>query len=483
MSGDHRCDSSELTTGGRCEHLSRKKKSKKITLRQAIVSRQKIQARYDAAQRSELDRKHWALADDLSANASGSPEVRAILRNRARYEVANNSYARGMLLTLANDMVGNGARIQIRGDNSELNNRVENEFLEWCDRIDLAEKMRTMRIATAQDGEVFAVITNGDGNELDLVLIEAEMVCGEKVFNTDPLNVDGIKLDKNGRPETYRVLQQHPGDGAMASDKDRIINAENMVHIFRRDRPGQARGIPEILPALGLFAQLRRYTLAVLSAAETAAYMAMVLSTDAPPAGADYLDPLDAIELERNMMTTLPMGWKAEQFKAEQPTTTYREFKAEILNEIARCLNMPFNVAAGNSSGYNYASGRLDHQVYFRAISIERGRYEKLVLDKLFGIWVREWELENSITLPTKKHTWMWDGFAHVDPAKEASAQQTRLTNRTTTLADEYAKQGQDWEEQLKQIAKEQALMDSLGIARVVPQGTKQEDQKESENE
>jgi hypothetical protein len=36
--------------------------------------------------------------------------------------------------------------------------------------------------------------------------------------------------------------------------------------------------------------------------------------------------------------------------KSEQP-----EFKKEILNEIARCLNMPFNVAAGNSSGYNYA--------------------------------------------------------------------------------------------------------------------------------
>ena len=49
----------------------------------------------------------------------------------------------------------------------------------------------------------------------------------------------------------------------------------------------------------------------------------------------------------------------------QKPSTTYAEFKKELLNEIARCLNMPFNVAAGNSSGYNYASGRLDHQTYF----------------------------------------------------------------------------------------------------------------------
>ena len=32
----------------------------------------------------------------------------ATLRNRARYEVANNSYARGIVLTLANDVVGTG---------------------------------------------------------------------------------------------------------------------------------------------------------------------------------------------------------------------------------------------------------------------------------------------------------------------------------------------------------------------------------------
>ncbi len=58
-----------------------------------------------------------------------------------------------------------------------------------------------------------------------------------------------------------------------------------MIHYFRADRPGQSRGIPEITPALPLFAQLRRYTLAVLAAAETAADFAAVLYTDAPANG------------------------------------------------------------------------------------------------------------------------------------------------------------------------------------------------------
>jgi hypothetical protein len=41
------------------------------------------------------------MADALSADASMTPEIRRTLRNRARYEVANNSYAKGMALTIA----------------------------------------------------------------------------------------------------------------------------------------------------------------------------------------------------------------------------------------------------------------------------------------------------------------------------------------------------------------------------------------------
>ena len=52
-----------------------------------------IRARYDAAATTDANRKHWANADGLSADAAASPEVRRILRNRARYEAANNSYA------------------------------------------------------------------------------------------------------------------------------------------------------------------------------------------------------------------------------------------------------------------------------------------------------------------------------------------------------------------------------------------------------
>jgi capsid protein len=52
----------------------------------------------------------------------------------------------------------------------------------------------------------------------------------------------------------------------------------------------------------------------------------------------------------------------------------------------------------------------------------------------------------------------------HVDPAKEANAQATRLASHTTSLAAEYARVGKDWDTELRQIAKEQELMRKLNI-------------------
>jgi len=77
----------------------------------ALARSSALRGRYDAAVTTDDNRRHWAHADALSADAAASADVRRTLRNRARYEVANNSYARVIVLTLANDTVGTGPRL------------------------------------------------------------------------------------------------------------------------------------------------------------------------------------------------------------------------------------------------------------------------------------------------------------------------------------------------------------------------------------
>jgi lambda family phage portal protein len=447
-----------------------------FSARAGLRSARFVRAKYDSALTSDNNRRHWAYADGLSANAANSPEVRRILRNRARYEVANNSYARGIVLTLANDVIGTGPRLQMLTEDPEANRRIEQAFHQWAKSVCLAEKLRTLRMAQIQDGEAFAILISNPqlptAIQLDLRLIEAEQVTTPDLQWSDPRATDGIVFDNAGNAIEYHVLKQHPGEGrGVNRDADRVP-AESVLHLYRTDRPGQRRGIPEITPALPLFAMLRDYSLATLDAAKAAAYYSGIIYTDAPANGeSDAVEPLDPIELDRNTLLTMPGGWKMSQLKAEQPTGTYAEFKHEILNEIARCLNMPFNVAAGNSSSYNYASGRLDHQTYFKSLRIDQSRVEISMLDRILAAWFDEAVLLGGL-LPTGQgliahwpHQWFWDGHEHVDPAKEANAQATRLASLTTTLADEYARRGQDWETQLRQRAKELALMQELGLS------------------
>ena len=443
----------------------------------SMSGRKTLQARYDAAQTTAENVRHWSMADGESADAANSADIRKKLRERARYEVANNSYAKGIVLTLANDCVGTGPRLQLLTEDDRTNRRVEGAFEQWASAVDLAAKLRTMRMAKSTDGETFAVLTANPMIDspvmLDLQLVEADRVASP-VMSLLPVanDIDGVVLDAYGNPQTYTILRQHPGDLSAWGVTYDQVPSDSVIHWFRSDRPGQHRGIPEITPALPLFAQLRRYTLAVIAAAETAADFAAVLYTDAPANGeAAAVEPMDVVELEKRMATTLPDGWKLGQIKAEQPCTSYAEFKREILNEIARCLNLPYNIAACNSSGYNYASGRLDHQTYYKAIRVEQSHMAAAVLDQIFAAWLREAQLIGIAppckTLPHPSeagHQWFFDGTEHVDPAKEANAQATRLTSNTTTLAAEYARQGKDWETELRQRAKETRLIGELGL-------------------
>lgn len=54
-----------------------------------------LHAKYDAAQTTRENMRHWAMADALSADAAANGDVRKKLRERSRYEVANSRQLHG----------------------------------------------------------------------------------------------------------------------------------------------------------------------------------------------------------------------------------------------------------------------------------------------------------------------------------------------------------------------------------------------------
>ena len=122
----------------------------------------RISARYDAAETHDLNKRHWAMADLLSADAAASPAVRKTIRARARYECANNSYANGIVRTLAFDLIGTTPRLQLKTDSPEVNTEVERLFHRWFKSSGMADKVRTGDMARRRDGEAYLIERQND---------------------------------------------------------------------------------------------------------------------------------------------------------------------------------------------------------------------------------------------------------------------------------------------------------------------------------
>lgn len=416
----------------------------------------RVRAGYDAAQTNDENRKHWSMADAMSADASGNPAVRRELRNRCRYEFANNGLAMGIVNTLSQHVVSGGPTLTCG------NPDVEVKWAKYAKSIRLVDKLRLIRATRSLSGETFNVRFINERVEgpvkIDVRVYEPDHVSGDVLYgNTFDTQYyyDGIQYDDAGNPLTYYILPYHPGDVGYTSARDaQPVNFQYVYHDFRRLRPGQRRGIPEISPSLPLFSYKRRWTLATVAASETAANLAVLLTTPAPVdpnADTEEMAPFQAVDFERNMATSMPAGYSVNQLKPEQPTTNYEMFNSELTKEIARCVDMPYTVAALDSSKANMSAMYGDWQTY-NTVRIIPDQYELTdFLEWLYEAWIAESVLVGDIdeSEVPEFHKFLWTGVGeHADPSKVAKANETDLSTGVTNLAKIYARRGEDWEEQ-----------------------------------
>lgn len=450
---------------------------------------QELKAKFDAAQTNTDNELHWALADDLSAEAAANPGVRRTLRNRSRYECQeSNAYGKGIILKHGNHLIGRCPRLQMQLDDKPLNKFIEKHFLAHAVAIQLGRKFRTMTKSKTVDGESFGkMFTNekvSHGVKLDIRLVEADQIATPFLTGTDPNYIDGIKFDETGvNVDHYDMLKSHPGAMAIMPGVSPLdvteVPAEEMLHWFREDRPNQKRGLPETTASLPLFAQLRRFTMATIAAAETAAEYAGVIKTITTPEGGPVkIDPLEIINIEMRSMLTLPEGWDINQIDAKHPATTFEMFERAIVTQMAQPMQMPYNVAAGDSSRHNFASGKLDYKHYDGAIRVERYDFMCGPLRQYFAAWYREFKLwvKTRNLWPTDLPSfdelvfgWFFDQVDYsVDRNKDANGTATLFACGASNPAMHFGEQGEDWDNVADAAADAYGLTREQYLARLV---------------
>lgn len=449
-----------------------------------------LTASYDAAKTSPENIRHWRNATDKPAAHEQTPEVRQKLRSRGRYEWENNCYCSGMVSTIATDTVGYVApRLQVKTDDVGYNAFIEENWRNWSENVlvNLPAKLRILDEGRRVEGENFLVVGSDaeveehTGVQLGISVLGSSRVADFRGYNgvleNGIYNDDGVHINVNtGRPVAYQIVP--PDDelqygGVSFASNVPPVPARYVYHWYMPRRSGQFRGVCEFTPALPLFAQLRRYDLATLTAAETAAMLAGIMKTTLPVAEATLVADWTKTELERGTLLSLPEGWDAMQFKAEQPVAAYEQFVNCILRQIGRTLDMPFGVISGDSSKYNYSSARLDYTGYDERLKFDRQQLCIRILTPLFYTWLREFLLVDSRARSKFKngmvtHEWQFTKRPSIDPRKDAQTSTELLANRTSNLAIECAKDGRNWEEVLVQRALEMKRMTELGLNEAV---------------
>jgi capsid protein len=215
-------------------------------------------AGYDAAKTTRDNRKLWKDTDSLAAVSQLTPGVRRTLRNRARYECQNNTYAAGLVRTLVGDTVGRGPRLQMQTDDAALN---------AGRRGPLADVVRGGQPAAQPPGtgrgpvrrrrvlrrlpRLQAAGKAGYPITLDLRLIEPDQVPTHGFTGSAATRRRRVVCDDDGEVTAYKILKFHPGDNrafnvVLTAD---TVPAENVLHWFQPDRPGSCAGSTPLAPA------------------------------------------------------------------------------------------------------------------------------------------------------------------------------------------------------------------------------------------
>lgn len=418
-------------------------------------------------------------------------------RSQARWMAEHNGEAAGLLLDFETDIVGaKGAQLQMRArtnrgtERATLNERVEQQFRAWAKRgtctasgyESFAALQRLMIRTVIVDGEFLALrerdpdVPGGyrlqpiDADQLDETYHRPAGLNGE-----NPI-VLGIELDRRTmRPVAYWLWDRHP---TLAGRQRQRVSADRVLHVFKRLRAGQVRGVPWFAPAIVTWKLGDRYTEAELyQSLLAAAQGGFFVSRD----GAGVEIPRDAagkpiplvMQAEPGAARMLPAGYEFQEWKPTHPTANYVGFMKAIKRTISRAFGRSYASLTGDLSDVNFSSMRTDR---VRETEQNKVHQQDLLVEQFCDVVFRDW-LAMQIVLGTlgpvpialdamlQAVTWMLRGWPWIDPLKDAAASQIELNNGLTSPQRICAEKGRDFFDIVDELAEARTYAAERGVS------------------
>ena len=437
--------------------------------------------RWEAARTNRLNSAHWGGVTESSINADLLMDLKT-LRQRCEFETARNPYLAGVRDTHVTDLVGaTGPILQLEkvggspsGAEKKWLDAAEDVWSRWWEMPDINEVLSGPDLLAMSFGQLW---DNGEwlwqkttdkgakGIKLRLNAIAPRRLEQPAIGGTASMTtVMGIERNANGKPLAYWIQKSVDELSLMPSLDYERVPAADIVHFYRIDEPGQLRGVPFAATALHVIADLRDADDDIQAAIRQAANFAVYLWTQE----ADNIQIFnESTEIERGMQSTLPPGYQATMVKPEQPSTPYLDYRRERLAEIGRPIGMPGMMVWLDSREHNYSSARFDGQLYQRGNKRLQGGSERRALNPLVEDVLYEADLAEMIQgkRPERiRMVWTWPVPPHVDPQKEATAEDLAMRNGALTFQSACAARGFDYENVIEQLGSEAQKFAAKGL-------------------
>lgn len=386
---------------------------------------------------------------------------RVLIDTSIKQDIEGSHY-HGMLNTLSNDSVGPCPLIIGQTSEPMVDQNLEDRFLAFCELNEIGSSIRLLRRAACKTGIGIGIpyirTKFGDDVKLGIRVISRQRLCTPTDANPQDRIFDGIEYNENWEPIKIYI------------DTEESYDVDKILLWWKRKDEDLFCGSPECGPALCILPSVKRYLDALIRSAEFRASMPMSVRLDPLVWGKESANgmntPVGKFEYEAGIIPTLPPGTSLEGIPTTNTTDDIRSLGA-MVGAAARCINMPLNLATGNSSDHNMASSQVDFGPWKSAIIIDRQDFST-VNHQLVRMWmeygmkVSSSTNKNYFSLITKKYI---DNdaakytlasssvFNHPDPLKISNSILTDLISGKTTLAREYASEGRNVRREIQREA------------------------------
>jgi len=463
--------------------------------------------------RTQLERAYASARPDR-LNARSNPQNRSAdqenrepygadaVRKWARMLVRDNAYASGVVDTIVSSVVGRGIVVQHVSEDESLNERRDKTWKQWtrqCDvngQLSFAELQRLCQREMAEGGECFVHVVPVDRQHkgvrrpvpMALELIEADRLAIE-MDTIRPLEDGsrierGILIDADGQPQVYYVYKAHPDQQISVRSEVIPIPANRMIHLYRRDRIGQSRGVSWFAPAIEWLRSLGTYLDNELQASAIAACFTAAIETDGPFSSVlSTPSAEDSEDADSNTYDWIQPGLimhlaKGEKISFGHPGSGASENEPWIslmLRGIAVGTGLSYETVARDYSKTNYSSNRASQledrrrfrvwQDYLVTRLTERVHWEFCIAAAMIEHPdfpdMTELLTEGPDACPAEHQSTGWEW---VDPMKEEMASERAIKANLSTLRDELGQKGKNWKHVMRQRRAEELFAEELGL-------------------